>query len=72
MGADYPVILGDLGIFIALSLLARQPLAGSRRPGDGQRAAAAGELTVKDQERQPAKVVAVQVGDEHGGDLAGI
>src|SRR5580692_5288046 len=42
----------------------------ARRPGDGERCGAAGELAVEDKEGQPSEVVAVQVGDEHAGDLA--
>jgi len=45
---------------------------GARRPGDGERPGAAGELPVGDQEGQPAEMVAVQVRDEHRGDLAGL
>jgi hypothetical protein len=30
------------------------------------------ELAVEDEERQPAEVIPVQVGDEHRGDLAGV
>ena len=49
-----------------------QPPGGAGRGHDGQWLGAAGELPVEDQEREAAEVVAVQVGDEHGGDLAGI
>ncbi len=45
---------------------------GSRRAGDGKRLDATGELPVEDEEGQAAEVVAVQVGDEHGTDLAGV
>ena len=44
----------------------------ARRPGDDERSGAAGELAVEDKEGQAAEVVAVEVGDEHGGDLAGV
>jgi hypothetical protein len=36
------------------------------------RAGAPGELAVKDQERQSAEMVAMEVGDEHGADLTRI
>jgi hypothetical protein len=49
-----------------------EAVGGAWRAGDGQRAGAPAELAVEDQERQPAEVVAVQVGDEHGADLAGV
>ncbi len=49
-----------------------QAAGGSRRPGDGKRPGATGELPVENEEGQAAEVVAVQMGDEHGGDLAGI
>jgi hypothetical protein len=43
-----------------------------RRPGDDERFGAAGELAVEDEEGQAPEVVAVEVGDKHGGDLAGV
>ena len=48
-----------------------QTESGARRANHDQRAGSTGELAVQDEEGQSAKVVAVQVGDEHGGDLAG-
>ena len=44
----------------------------ARRPGDGERFGAAGELAVEDEEGQAPEVVAVEVGDEYGRDLAGV
>lgn len=49
-----------------------QPPGGPGRPHDRERHGAAGQLPVEDQEREAAEVIAVQVGDEHGGDLAGV
>src|SRR5215471_6415803 len=42
----------------------------ARRAGHGERCGAAGELAVEDEERQAAEVIAVQVRNEDGGDLA--
>ena len=47
-----------------------QSRGGAGWPGDGERAGAPGELAVKGQERQSPEVVAVEVGNEHGADLA--
>jgi hypothetical protein len=49
-----------------------QAVAGSGRAEYGECLAAAGELTVQDQEGQPAEVIAVQVAEHDRVDLAGV
>jgi hypothetical protein len=49
-----------------------QPPSDARGPGDGQWGSAPGELAVKDEERQAAEVIAVEMGDEYRSYLAGV